>query len=227
MGVLVTRPLAEAERTAARLRAMGLVPVVAPVLAIEPRGMGAARADAVLLTSGNAVAGAVAAVAGTAVPVLAVGDATAARARAAGCEQVESAGGDADALVALARRRCAPGASLLLACGAGQGTELAVALRAAGFRVRRRVAYAARPVAAMPAPAVAALEGGSLRAALFLSADTARAFAALLPADLVPALAEVEALAIGPPAASVLRELPWARVRVALTPALDGLLTML
>lgn len=223
--VLITRPAADAARTAERLRRLGWVPVVAPLLAVEARaGVSPGRADAVLVTSGNALP----ALRGMeAVPLLAVGDATAARARAAGFASVWSANGDASDLLALAGRRCRPGASLLLASGAGQGAELARALRGAGFRVRRRVAYAARPVPAMPDAAVWALEGGKVRAALFLSADTARAFARLLPPALRPALAGVDALAIGPPVGAALAALPWRRVQVSLTPTLDGLLTLL
>ena len=223
--VLITRPANDAARTADAVRRLGWTPLPAPLLTIEARPIARpTRLDAVLATSGNALP----ALAGLeAVPLLTVGDATAARARAAGFATVFSAGGNASDLLALAGRQCRPGASLLLASGAGQGMELLRGLRGAGFRVRRRVAYAARPVAAMPEAALHALAHGELRAALFLSADTARAFVRLLPPALRPFLATVDALAIGPPAAFALTPLPWRRIRVSLTPTLDGLLTLL
>lgn len=180
-------------------------------------------ADAVLLTSGNALP----ALPATALPVLAVGDATAARAREAGCSDVRSAGGNAEDLLALACQTLPPGASLLLLSGAGQGTGLAAGLRDAGFRVRRRVAYEARAVPTFPDAAGEALLGNQVGAALFLSAEAARVFVRLLPPSLLPALSGVEALAIAPLAARVLRALPWRDVRASLTPTLDGLLTLL
>ena len=230
-GVLVTRPAAEAEGTAARLRAMGFTPVIAPLLRVRalplrPRarpGRAPGRAEAVLVTSGNAVAG----VAGLGLPVLAVGDATAERARAAGLRDVLSAGGDAGSLLALARRACRPGAALLLASGRGQGGTLARDLRRAGFRVHHRVVYVAWPARGLPDEAAGALRAGQIRAALFLSAETARVFARLLPAALRPALGRVEALAIGEAAAQALAPLPWRRVRVSLGPSLEQVLALL
>lgn len=222
--VLVTRPAAEAAATAALLRARGLVPVLAPLLEVEPRRLRpSGRYHAALVTSGNALAS----LTGLAGPLLAVGDATAQRAREAGFSDVASAGGDAADLLALVRRRCPPGATLLLATGRGQGRALSAALRGAGFRVQRRVAYVARSVRRLPDAAAEAVQGGHLRAALFLSAETARTFARLLPPALHPALASVDALAIGQPAADALAPLPWRQVRVSLAPTLDQVLALL
>lgn len=224
-GVLITRPVAEAEATAERVRALGFVPVVAPLMVVEPRCLRRPRRfDAVLLTSGNAV-GAVAGLGG--VPVFAVGDVTAARARGAGLQEVVSAGGDASALLEVVRRRCAPGATLLLVAGEGQGSALTGRLREAGFIVHRRVGYAARPVRRLPEAAVWALRAGELRAGLFLSGETARCFVRLLPGALHPALGGVEALAIGEVAAAHLALLPWRRVRVSLGPTLEQVLALL
>ncbi len=83
--MLVTRPQPGADATAARLVALGFEPAIAPLLAVEhlacdlppPDGLGA-----VLATSGNAVDAIPGAWRG--LPLFAVGDATAARARAAG-----------------------------------------------------------------------------------------------------------------------------------------------
>lgn len=229
--VLVTRPEPGAAVTAALLRARGFVPVVAPFLAVSARAAvlpGAARVQAVLAASGQALDMLQAEPSLLARPLLAVGDATAARATARGFRTVHSADGDATALAALAGRLCDPGgAALLLLCGASQGDGLAAALRGHGFRVARRVVYAARPVVRFPAAAAAALAGGGTRAVLFLSAETARSFVATLPPALVPALAPVDAVAIGGSAAAALHALPWRRVRVARHPTLDGVLALL
>jgi uroporphyrinogen-III synthase len=226
--VLVTRPQPGAAETVARLAALGWRPVLAPLLRVTTRALTLGTApQAVLVTSGNAIPALPAAL--RAVPLLAVGDATAARARAAGFLDVASAGRDAEALAALAGQRCTQaGAPLLLASGAGQGAALAAALRAQGFRVLRRVAYAARPVGALPAAAARALRGGGLHAALFFSAETAAAFAVLVQrAGLVEAVAPVEALAISAATERALVPLPWRRIRVASHPTQDELLTLL
>lgn len=222
--VLITRPEPGASETGRWLAARGLHPVLAPLLRVRtlacqaPPGVGA-----VLVTSGNALPALPAAL--HALPLFAVGDATAARARAAGFREVHSADGDARDLLALVRQR--PPGPVLLASGQGQGHALAADLRAAGFTVHRRTVYAAAPVGRLPAPARAALLGGQLRAALFLSAETARAFARLLPPGLHGTLRGLDALAIAQPTADALAHLPWRCVRVSAKPTLERVLAML
>ena len=161
-------------------------------------------------------------------PVLAVGDATAARALADGFPNVRSAGADAVALAELAAQTCDPrGKPLLLATGKGQGTRLAAALRNKGFRVLRRIAYHARPVATLPDETLAALASGRLDAILFYSGETARCFARLLPPDCGPALAPILAIAISARAAKPLRPLKWRELRVAIHPTQDAVLAQL
>ncbi len=227
--VLVTRPPPGARQTAERLAALGWTPVAAPCLAITPcpaRLPAPGRLAAILVTSGQAVAALPASHHG--VKLFSVGAATAAAARAAGFVDVRSADGDAVALAALVMGRLAPaGGTLLLASGAGQGMALAARLRGAGFVVVRRVVYAARPAAALPERALAALTDGQVRAAMFFSAQTARVFERLLPAGLRPLLAGADALAIGAEAASVLARLPWRAVRVAVRPTQDEMFALL
>ncbi len=211
--------------TAIRVAALGLVPIAAPLLAVRNGSVAPGLpADAVLVTSRNALP-ALLAYRGT--RLLAVGSATAARAREAGFADVLNADGDAAHLAALASQTVPTGARLLVAHGRGQGGALIGELRQRGFRVRPRVAYATTPVRQLPEAAAAALSAGSVHAALFLSADTARTFVRLLPALARPLLAEVDALAIGQAAADALSPLPWHRVRVSLRPTLDQVLALL
>jgi uroporphyrinogen-III synthase len=180
--------------------------------------------QAILVTSGNALA----ALTPSGTPLFAVGDATAARAREAGFTQVHSAGRDAQALAALiARTQHTRAGPLLLASGARQGQQLAADLRRRGFRVIRRVCYAAYPVQRFPHHAAALLHSGELHAVLFLSAETATAFVRLLPPELSHALESVAALAIGNAAAAVLEQLPWLRVCRAQNPTLDDVLALI
>ena len=127
-------------------------------------------------------------------------------------------------------RRPAP---LLLAVGEGYGAELAADLRARGFRVLRRVAYAAAPAPGLPAEALAALQrDGEVVSALFFSPRSARCAMSLLKAaGLAETAARMEALAISPRVAEAatraLAPLAWRAVRIADRPDQDALLALL
>lgn len=226
--VLITRPAPGGEETAALVAALGFDPVLAPMLTIRalPVGPLPPRIDAVVLTSRNALPGLPPAL--HAMPLFAIGAATAAAARAHGFADVRSAEADGAALRDLLRRTLGgTRPALLLPTARGQGFALAAALRADGGTVHRRAVYEARPARALPATARAALAGG-VRAALFFSAETARAFvAAVRRAHLDNETRSVEACAIGRPAGVALEALPWRRIRVAARPTQDELLSLL
>jgi uroporphyrinogen-III synthase len=227
--VLITRPEPGASETASRVAALGLVPIVAPLLEIRlmPVGVPPAQLGAVVLASGNAVDGL--AGIGRSVRVFTVGSATALRAGTAGFTNVASADGDAVALAGLVRAQIRPSdGTLLLAAGRGQSLALAADLRASGYRVARRVAYAAIPVPRLPNPARAALLDRRTRTVLLFSAETARHFVHLVRrAGLLDTLADREAITIGLQAAMALKQVPWARVRVAAKPTQDDMLALL
>lgn len=228
-GVLITRPEPGASETAARVAAMGLRPILAPALAIRslPSRLPAPDAvQAVLVSSGNAL-GALSAEWHDH-PLLAVGNTTADRARSAGFSRVESADGDADALVALAQRLLSPrGKPLLLPTARRQGMALAAALRAAGFAVARRAVYEQAPAASLPDAAVQALRAGGVRAALFFSAETARSFVRLVRrAGVADKIVAVEAVSIGQPASMALSPLSWRRMQVAERPNQEQMLLL-
>ncbi len=228
--VLVTRPEPGASETARRLAELDHVSVIAPMLGIEalpsrlppPQALGA-----LVVTSRNGLA-----CLGPAyrhLPLWAVGNATAARARDAGFADVRSADGDAVALAALIAGGMRPsGGTLLLTTARGQGEALCHALRGLGFRVARRATYRARPARELPADAATALRQGRIGAALFFSAETARRFVHLAQAaTLGDAMAGCEALAISQAVAVALQPLPWRRIRVAAKPNQDALLALL
>ncbi len=226
--VLVTRPEPGAAETAAACAALGWDAILAPALALRatPPARLPPAAQALLLPSRAAAR----ALPPLAMPVLAVGGGTAAEARARGFTDVRAADGDAASLAAFAASALDPAAGpLLLAVGRGYGVALAAALRGRGFRVIRRIAYAAAPATDLPPPAVAALRQGRIAAALFTSPRGARITIALLrDAGLVDAVRGVRALAISPRIAEALAPLPWAAVETtgrpdpALLPALLG-----
>jgi uroporphyrinogen-III synthase len=227
--VIVTRPEPEASATVARLAALGHAAIAAPLLrvvAVPARLPQPERVQAVVVGSINAVRHLPARFRG--VPVLAVGDATAEAASAAGFRSVASAMGDARDLAALAARRCDPaGAPLLLATARGAGGPLAADLRARGFRVLRRVTYATRPLPRLAAPARDALAGGGVVAVAFFSGSAASAFARVARAQrLTHTLPGVTALAISPAVAARLAPLGFGAVLTAARPDQDSLLAL-
>jgi uroporphyrinogen-III synthase len=227
--VLITRPEPGASETAARIAAMGLIPIVAPLLEIRrfPLSLPPGHTAAILLTSGNAVDPLPESCRW--LPVLAVGAATARRAEQAGFANVTSADGDAVALAALVRARIRPkDGMLLLVAGRGQSLALAADLRTSGYRLTRRVVYAAVPVARLPEPARAALLDDRTHSVLLFSAETAQHFVLLARrAGLLSTLAGREAITIGPKAAMALSGVRWARIRVAGEPTQDAMLALL
>jgi uroporphyrinogen-III synthase len=228
--VLITRPEPGASETAARVADLGFSPVVAPFLEIRPTRVRLPPVDqivAILLASGSAIAPLPAAY--HLVPVLTVGDATARRAEHAGFAGVTSAGGDGVALAELVGSRVGPRlGTLLLAAGRGQSLGLAAELRASGYRVARRVVYAAAPVATLPDAARLSLTGDRPVTVLFFSAETARHFLRLVrAAGLSGLLRNHAAVTIGAKAAMALKGMPWARIRVAGKPTQEEMLALL
>jgi uroporphyrinogen-III synthase len=224
--ILITRPEPGAAETARALAALGWDPVLAPALTLAVLPFKPPPSCQALVITSRAAARALPP---AALPVFAVGEATATEARAHGFGDVEAAAGDAAALAALigATRRPEDGA-LCLAVGEGYALDLAAALRAKGFRVIRRVVYAARPSASLPGEAQEALRNGSIYAALFTSPRLARETIRLLrDGGLAPVATSIIAIALSPRIAATLATLPWAEIRTAARPDHAALLACL
>jgi len=225
MRILVTRPRDDGEAIAARLKAAGHVPLLAPLL--EPRWfdgppLDLAGIDAILATSANGVRALVRRTARRDIAIFAVGPQTAGEARAAGFTPVENADGDARALAAAVPRWLAQG-TLLHVCGEQNEGALAETLVAAGYAVRREILYVveARP---LPDDAAQALQDGMVDAALFFSPRSARIFmeqAAAMP------LRAVSAVCISPATAAALPQAAFREIRIAPKPNQDALLALL
>src|SRR5262249_48258458 len=114
--VAITRAQPEAEKTAAHVRARGGEAVLAPLLSIEPRPfeLSAAGAQALLFTSSNGVHAFAAQATQRDIAAFAVGESTAAAARAAGFAEVRAAGGDVAALAQLVQAALDPRAGALI-----------------------------------------------------------------------------------------------------------------
>lgn len=226
--VLVTRSEPGATQTAARLTALGLFPIIAPVSLIIARDLRAPdHVIATLLTSRNAVAACPQSLHKR--PVFAVGTATATLATELGFCRVFNSEGDAGTLANLVADALSPEhGSLFLPSAQGQGLVLAASLRRRGFHVIRRVAYQAVYVPDLPEAAAIDLRQGRLAAAMFFSGETSRHFVRLVQAaKLVNAVRNIEAVAISERAAVALRLLPWRRISVAVKPNQDAMLALL
>lgn len=230
MLVLVTRPRDQAAVTARRLAELGHAVLVDPVLEVRPLPVPSPDTTdtvAIALTSGHAVP----ALAGldAALPVFAVGEATAAAARAAGRRHVRQAAGDGRALASLIGESLpapAPERRVVLhPAGADVRPGLEQALRALGFGYRRLTVYAAVPTEG-PAPEVeAALRDGRLDAVLLYSPRSAALWAErILARRLEEHLAGTIAACLSRAVAEPLAGLPLRAVRIAAVPEQKSLL---
>jgi uroporphyrinogen-III synthase len=209
--------------------ALGWKPILAPALILQPRPLSLPAAQAILVTSRAAAR----ALPDAAMPLFAVGEATADEARARGWRDVRAAKGTARQLARLVVRQLDPAnGPLLLAVGEGYALELAAELRARGFRVIRRIAYAAAPATQLPHEACVAMAEGRVTAALFHSPRSARCAMTLIrQSGLAEAATRMEALAISrrvaDAAIAALAPLRWRSVRVAARPGEQALLGLL
>lgn len=232
MRVLITRPRDDAAATAARLAAMGAEAVIEPLLDIRfiPGPAPNLRdVQAILITSANGARAFAAATPVRGLPLLAVGDASAAEAKRLGFAAVRSAGGDVATLARLVETTLAPqGGALLQVAANAEAGDLAGRLSAAGFEVRKARLYESCPVKGLSDSLVEGLKSARIDAAVFFSPRTARTFVTLAEAAGVSGdLRSVAAYALSPAVAEELRAADWRAVRVAPRPEQDALLAEL
>ncbi|MBV9996251.1 MAG: uroporphyrinogen-III synthase [Caulobacteraceae bacterium] len=222
--IWITRTEPGAAATAERVRSLGLEAVIAPLLAVRAleTPIGLEGVSAIAFTSANAVRAFAERSQAREARVFAVGEATAAAARAAGFSSVVSAGGDVKALVALlAGRRRELGGVILNPTAAQPAADIAGALAAIGLRVRPAPLY--ETVETEPSPAL--LERlPEIDHVLLHSARGSRALARLLKRHPAPHLA---ALALSRQVASPIGRSRLAAIRIAAAPEEAALLALL
>lgn len=237
MRVLVTRPREDAESLVTALEARGHEVLLEPLLTIVPREdviwpAGHEAAKALLVTSANGLRAFARTDPRRDLRVFAVGEASAAAARAAGFVRVESAAGDVAALARLVAERADPAAGSLLHPAAGRSAgDLQGLLAAAGFTVLRVVLYDAVPAAALTPACRDALNQRLINAITFFSPRTAAAFVSLIErGGLAENCRDIAAICLSAAVAEQFSDLTWRRVAVAVQPdqasllaALDGL----
>jgi uroporphyrinogen-III synthase len=234
MRLLVTRPQAEAERTAAQLQRRGHEALIAPVLAIDPVSgveFDPASFDAIMMTSGNAVRALMVHPAFSNAlnrPLLAVGGQTAQAARAAGFSEVVSADGDAIDLLALVRAQWARGGRLLYLAGSDRSRDLAAELAGSGIHVETVVVYSAIGATRLPDSAEQAIQAGTIDGVLHYSRRSTVIFLDCADAGgLTASIQELTHYCLSPRAAEPLAARLFSHIKVAPHPDEAALLDLI
>lgn len=218
MRIWVTRAEPGASATAERLRALGHDVVVSPLLSVRPIEVAAPDLEgvgALAFSSATGVARFAELVPDRDLPCFAVGDATAAAARAAGFLDVRSADGDVTALARLIVAAQPDGAVLHIGPSEPAG-DLTGILVQGGVPARFLAVYETSPMLASPAP-----EG--LDAIVIHSPKAARILAAMTE----PRLRTLRILALSEACAAPLREAGFASLQAAASPREEALLELL
>ena len=214
--VLILRPQPGADESAARARALGLDPVVAPLFVVRPLAWQAPDPggfDAVVLTSANAARlGGDALTPFLALPCYAVGETTAKAAREAGFRDIRTGPGDGAALVGMMSKAGVRAA--FHPCGEDRRD-----LDPAHLFILDRPVYSAEASTRLPPQAETALEQGAL--VLLHSPRAAAHFSQLLGAG----RARVRLAAISAAAAEEAGK-GWGAVAIAASPRDQALLEL-
>lgn len=234
MRILVTRPEPDAQAQAETLAARGHEAVLAPLLIVEivpGVALELKGAQAVIVTSRNALR----ALAdhsereqALALPLFAVGEASAVKAMKLGFADVTAGTNTAQGLLPLIAGALDPKAGPVVhLSGETLAFDLKSALEEQGFEVVRKILYRAVPARELPAEALAHLREGRLDAAIFMSPRTARTFAELLDRhDAVTQAMRLVCYCLSQAVAEVLAPRGF-QVRVAASPREEDVLALL
>jgi uroporphyrinogen-III synthase len=187
MRVLVTRPESDAQDEVEELAARGHEGIVSPLLVIEQVkdvALDLDGAQALIVTSRNALRALSkhpALDAARALPLFAVGEATARAAREVGFAEVIEGPGNGAGLAELIVEKAEPSAGALVhLAGETLAFDLKSALQARGFSVTAPVLYRAVPATELTAAALRSIKDGKLDGVILMSPRTAKTFLALL-----------------------------------------------
>ncbi|MGE0108814.1 MAG: uroporphyrinogen-III synthase [Bdellovibrionales bacterium] len=229
--VLLTRPQLVATDTLMVLEAKGCRVILAPMLDIKPLVTEEVAKPFDLLFVTSQVVFSVLTqkkkLFDLSCPCYCVGEATAARAREFGFQNIET--GDNDAL-ALAQKLAAEmpiSTKILYPCALTSTKEGEKFLSQNGYSVEIWPVYSADPIEKLPDSCLSALREGKIDLALFFSRRTGQTFKRLIQTEgLEAACHTMQALALSPAVAEELSELPWQGITIASTPHLESILDL-
>lgn len=162
-------------------------------------------------------------------PLCIVGAESAARARQLGFTNMMGIAPDAMALINVVLRTFdRPGARLLYPRGDQISVDLKMRLQAYGYRVDPVITYQSVPLAQLAPAVLASITRREVAAVALFSAHSARRFTELLRSHLREAdWRGLNALCLSQRVLESVRHLPWARLDVAATPDMPGMLALL
>jgi uroporphyrinogen-III synthase len=229
--VLITRPLADADEFAKDILALGLKPLIEPMLGIVPinyQTPDLGNYSAIAFTSANAVRMFGRPEPAADIQVFAAGQHTAEEARKQGYLKVISAGGDASDLAALIRLKLPAGHGPVLHIrGEHTAMPLEELLRKDKILVTALVVYTAKSEDAFTPTCRDALKSGNIGAVTFFSKRTAANFITLAANEgLTGSLAGIKALCISPSVLECVQGASWAQAYSAERPEKASMLAL-
>ena len=228
--ILVTRPEPDATDSANRLRALGLEPIIAPVLTLKRlpcKLPDIAGLSAIAITSANALRALTqeqrAKLAH--LPLFAVGDRTAAAARQAGFTKVTSASGTFTDLVALMTKEL-PGGTVFYPTTRHATGDLPQALAPGHITVATRHTYEMCRAKALPIPVIEALTANDIAAVMLYSRRTATGFCTLTTTLGPAAKRQLTALCLSENVAAPMIAAHFSRIALADYPSEEAMLAL-
>lgn len=231
MQILVTRPDEDADELIAALKSRGVDSLHEPMISItysEDAQVNFEGVQAVLATSANGIRALARLGQIPALPLYAVGDASAQTARSTGFSSVESADGDVQALVELVQEFLDPKAGAVVhPTGEQSAGNVKLALEAAGFEYRRYPLYEAVAERTLSPTLIAEIKAGQLDGVAFYSPRTAQIFIDLVrKSRLVRACRSLDAYCLSPAVADAAEKITWHEVHTATSPKQNSFLAL-
>lgn len=233
---LITRPLPEAKQLADFLASLGYDSIIEPMFTLETSDENVAyvsalpkeNIQAIVFTSRNAVLAMKDASNLFFVPVLCVGDSTAAYAKHIGFVNAKSARGNIRDLENLIRQTCSPeNGKLLYLTGLHIAGHLQESLTKSDYKVERHVVYETKPVPMLSDELQAALQQRQLSLALFYSPRTAKIFEQkLIEYQLVPFASTVDLFCLSRMIAGAFSHVKWLSIHYPELPNTNSLLEL-
>ncbi len=232
MRVLITRAREDAEPLAEMLEEIGVETIIDPLLDIvflPGPPLDLAGVQGLLITSANGVRAFCQRSDSRALPVYAVGDASAHEASKHGFQTVLSASGDVDALAALVGREAITSKGALLhVAGTAMAGDLAGLLTAMGYTCRREVLYEAKTATCLSEQTVDGFQSGRIDGVLLYSPRTAQIFVDLVRQQLPDLLmTRIIAYCLSANVKAKASQITWKRCRVADMPEQEALVALL
>jgi uroporphyrinogen-III synthase len=218
MRVLITQAVQDAAAVAAELQNRGHHALTVPVVNVERTAAPSVKlegAQGFIVTSPDGARALAETISVRTFPVFADSGTTASELERLGFKSVKAAKDDSAGLAKLIEKTANPNyGALIYACSTTAPVQLSALLSNMGFAVRTLPLYSIKRVDQIPPELLRVLEKG-IDAALFLSADEARAFVALIQREqLDTAVRDLKAVAANPVVAAPLRALKLGAVVV-------------